>query len=162
MVKQSETVGYNVGLSDALRFTLLKYTLLAPLYECYHQYQRIASSLGKPHRTVDSILASRPTAPSSNLSVSKIFSEINYSLRDFSLLDVAELIDSKDSAIKLNKLIKPIQYWWEQYCKKKKVSGPGNVAMSLRTSRKTFHLVRGRWPNVTMRLVNLACSQSHK
>ena len=26
-------------------------------------------------------------------------------------LDVAELIDSKDSAIKLNKLIEPIQYW---------------------------------------------------
>ena len=29
----------------------------------------------------------------------------------FSLLDVAELIDSKDSAIRLDKLIEPIQYW---------------------------------------------------
>ena len=44
-----------------------------------------------------------------NLGVSKNFSE----REDFSLslLDVAELIDSKDSAIKLNKLIDPIQYW---------------------------------------------------
>ena len=47
---------------------------------------------------MDSILASRPAAPVSNLSISKIFQ------RDFSLLDVAELIDSKHSAIKLNKL----------------------------------------------------------
>ena len=31
--------------------------------------------------------------------------------RDIFSLDVAELIDSKDSAIKLNKLIEPIQYW---------------------------------------------------
>ena len=55
---------------------------------------------------MDSILASHPAAPGSDLGVSKIFSE-----RFFSLLDVAELIDSKDSAIKLNKLIEPIQYW---------------------------------------------------
>ena len=45
--------------------------------------------MGGPHSTVDSILASHPAAPGSNLSVSEIFSEI------FSLLDVAELIDSK-------------------------------------------------------------------
>ena len=38
---------------------------------------------------MDSTLASRSVAPGSNLGVSKIFSEI------FSLLDVAELIDSK-------------------------------------------------------------------
>jgi len=55
---------------------------------------------------VDSILASRPAAPGLILGVSKIFSG-----RFFSLLDVAELIDSKDSSIKLNKLIEPIQYW---------------------------------------------------
>ena len=36
----------------------------------------------------------------------RFFSEIF-----ISLLDVGELIDSKDSAIKLNKLIEPIQYW---------------------------------------------------
>ena len=55
---------------------------------------------------MDSILASRLAAPGSNLGVSKIFfREI------FSLLDTAELIDSKkDSAIKLNKLIEPVQY----------------------------------------------------
>ena len=46
---------------------------------------------------MDSILASRPAAPGSNIGISKIFfREI------FSLLDVAELIDSKGSAIKLN------------------------------------------------------------
>ena len=55
---------------------------------------------------MDSILASRPAAPGSNLDISKIFSEMF-----LSLLDVAELIDSKDSAIKLNKLIELIQYW---------------------------------------------------
>ena len=62
---------------------------------------------------MDSILASRPAAPGSNLGVSKIFSEKNYPFGDgdFSLLDVAELIDSKDSSIKLNKLIELIQYW---------------------------------------------------
>ena len=60
---------------------------------------------------MDSILASRLAAPGSNLGVSKIFSEKNYPLGDFSLLDVAKLIDSKDSAIKLNKLIEPIQCW---------------------------------------------------
>ena len=43
---------------------------------------------------MDSILASRPAAPGSNLGISKIFSEIF-----LSLLDVAELIDSEDSAI---------------------------------------------------------------
>ena len=56
------------------------------------------------HSTVDSILASRPAAPGLNLGVSKIFQ------RDFlSLLDVAELIDSKrtDSATKLNSSSKP-------------------------------------------------------
>ena len=47
---------------------------------------------------MDSILASRPAAPGSNLGV----------FQDFSLLDVAKLIDSKDSDMKLNKLIEPI------------------------------------------------------
>ena len=51
---------------------------------------------------MDSILASRPAAPGSNLGFSKIFSEMF-----LSLLDVAELIDSKHSAIKLNKLSNP-------------------------------------------------------
>ena len=71
--------------------------------------RRIKSSQvkGGPHSTVDSVLASRPAAPGSNLGVSKIFSEII-----FSLLDVAELIDSKGQCNKkLNKLIEPIQYW---------------------------------------------------
>ena len=47
-----------------------------------------------------------PTAPGSNLGISKIFSEIF-----LSLLDVAMLIESKDTAMKLIKLIEPIQYW---------------------------------------------------
>ena len=52
-----------------------------------------------------SLLASRPAALGLNLGVSEIFSEIF-----LTLLDVAELMDSKDSAIKLNKLIEPVQY----------------------------------------------------
>ena len=36
---------------------------------------------------------------------------ISASPREIFSLDVAELIDSKDSAIKLNKFIEPIQYW---------------------------------------------------
>ena len=55
---------------------------------------------------MDSILASHPAAPGLNLGISKIFSE-----NILSLLDVAKLIDSKDSAIKFNKLIEPIQNW---------------------------------------------------
>ena len=55
------------------------------------------------------LLAPRPRVRIS--AFPRFFSEKNDPLGDFSPLDVAELIDSKDSAIKLNKLIEPIQYW---------------------------------------------------
>ena len=50
---------------------------------------------GGQHSTVVAFMLHNPAAPGSNLGVTKIFSE-----RFFSLLDVAELIDSKDSANK--------------------------------------------------------------
>ena len=63
-----------------------------------------------------SVCTLKPSCLGSNLGVSKIFSDIF-----LSLLDVAELIDSKDRAIKINKLMEPIQYWKDQYCIKKKI-----------------------------------------
>ena len=54
-------------------------------------------SKGGRHSTVVAFKLHNPAALGLNLSVSKIFSERFLSL---SLLDVAELMDSKDSAIK--------------------------------------------------------------
>ena len=71
-------------------------------YDCIAVPQSLLSNRkshkgGSPKHS-GSVQAPRPGGPGSNLGVSKI-------------LDDAELIDSKDSAIKLNKLIEPIQYW---------------------------------------------------
>ena len=75
--------------------------------------KRISAVAGGPHSTVDSILASRPAAPGSILGVPKIFSD--------KILDVLEIYRQHTLLRQwtVQKLIEPIQYWWEQYCKKK-------------------------------------------
>ena len=75
-------------------------------YNSNYTINKDSNSLGGSPYHSGGVQALRPGGPGSNLGVSKIFSEIF-----LSLLDVAELIDSKDSAKKLNKLTEPIQYW---------------------------------------------------